>query len=132
MGGSVKCFDDMDSDEWGIMTLREKVQHLGYKKEDSLRCFSNTDNGLEELVVDLDTWNLVNCGLRPKVLEIWVIIGVIGEDEHVNEGEDSGDESDWENEEFAEHIGDELEEFEGSDYEIDQWLVDDQDFDKYT
>nr|GMD87356.1 uncharacterized protein LOC109191598 [Ipomoea batatas] len=29
-------------------------------------------------------------------------------------------------------LGDELEEFEGSDYEIDQWLVDDQDFDKYT
>ncbi|XP_019197751.1 PREDICTED: uncharacterized protein LOC109191598 [Ipomoea nil] len=33
----------MDSDMWGIMTLREKVQELGYKKED--RSFAGDDSG---------------------------------------------------------------------------------------
>nr|GMD81917.1 uncharacterized protein LOC109149253 [Ipomoea batatas] len=31
VGGSVKCFASMNYDEWGIMTLWDKVQHMGYK-----------------------------------------------------------------------------------------------------
>nr|GMC86655.1 uncharacterized protein LOC109149242 [Ipomoea batatas] len=43
LGGKVTTFSDMDSDEWGIMTLREKVVELGFNKDDNLRYFSLVD-----------------------------------------------------------------------------------------
>nr|GMD72819.1 transposase, MuDR [Ipomoea batatas] len=104
--GKVRTFSNLDSDEWGIMTLMDKVIEVGYKKDDHLRFFSRTDNGLIELVNDLETWNLVNNVVKPKVVEIWVITGV-------------DEDSDWEEKDSA----NELELFEGSENEID-----DQDF----
>nr|GMC46775.1 transposase, MuDR [Ipomoea batatas] len=137
--GKVRTFSNLDSDEWGIMTLMDKVIEVGYKKDDHLRFFSRTDNGLIELVNDLETWNLVNNVVKPKVVEIWVItgvdgleetcdadeVGVIGEEETFNEDEVevSSEDSDWEERDFA----NELELFEGSENEID-----DQDFVKYV
>nr|GMC69609.1 uncharacterized protein LOC109188688 isoform X2 [Ipomoea batatas] len=59
VGGSVKWISDLDYDDWGIMTLWEKVEQFGYKRDDC-RCFAKTDNGLTELVLDLEVWNLVN------------------------------------------------------------------------
>nr|GMC75408.1 uncharacterized protein LOC109190477 [Ipomoea batatas] len=46
----------MDYDEWGIMTLWEKVEQFGYKRDDC-RCFAKTDNGLTEIVLDLERRN---------------------------------------------------------------------------
>nr|GLL33428.1 uncharacterized protein LOC109184816 [Ipomoea trifida] len=69
-------FFDMDSDEWGIMTLREKVVELGFNKDDNLRFFTLGEKGLFEFMTDLETWNLVNNVVRPKVVEIWAILGV--------------------------------------------------------
>ncbi|XP_019196509.1 PREDICTED: uncharacterized protein LOC109190477 [Ipomoea nil] len=112
----------MDYDEWGIMTLWEKVEQLGYKK-DECRCFSQSDNGLTELVLDLEAWNLVNSIVRPKVLEIWVIVRVDGEDESATGEDESAEEEN-------NSVEDKLENFEGSDCEIEQ--VDDQKFLKYT
>ncbi|XP_019160035.1 PREDICTED: uncharacterized protein LOC109156638 [Ipomoea nil] len=140
----------MDYDEWGIMTLWEKVQQLGYKI-DGCRCFSKSDIGLVELILDLDAWSLVNSIVRPKVLEIWVIVGVVGEDENqiaeyeipendIYEEENQNvdpendireEENDSEEEEnYSSEV--ELDQFEGSDYEIEQGQVDDQEFVKYT
>lgn len=62
-------------------------------KDDNFKCFTKTDNGLLELVLDLDTWNLVNYVVRPKVLEIWVILGVVGEDETVHEANEIANDS---------------------------------------
>nr|GLL44973.1 uncharacterized protein LOC109184816 [Ipomoea trifida] len=98
--GSVKCFDELDSDEWGMMTLKEKVYEVGYNKEDNIRLFHLTDNGLLELHTDEDACVLVNCVVRPKSVEIWVVLGVVGDDE-TNDGEaeisaDEGEgDSDW-------------------------------------
>nr|GME18947.1 transposase, MuDR [Ipomoea batatas] len=134
--GKVRTFSNLDSDEWGIMTLMDKVIEVGYKKDDHLRFFSRTDNGLIELVNDLETWNLVNNVVKPKVVEIWVItgvdgleetcdadeVGVIGEEETFNEDEVevSSEDSDWEERDSA----NELELFEGSENEIDdQYFV---------
>nr|GMD95573.1 uncharacterized protein LOC109184816 [Ipomoea batatas] len=128
----------MDSDEWGIMTLREKVVELGFNKDDNLRFFSLGEKGLFEFMTDLETWNLVNNVVRPKVVEIWAILGVTGDDADVagdanidsnEEGEGLGgssDGSDWEEGESA----NELEEFEGSEYENDKG--DDQEFVKHV
>nr|GMD22335.1 uncharacterized protein LOC109190477 [Ipomoea batatas] len=87
----------MDSDEWGIMTLREKVVELGFNKDDNLRFFTLGEKGLFEFMIDLETWNLVNNVVRPKVVEIWAILGV-------KEGESAN----------------EFEEFEGNEYENDK------------
>nr|GME10968.1 uncharacterized protein LOC109190477 [Ipomoea batatas] len=56
VGGSVKWISDLDYDEWGIMTLWEKVEQFGYKR-DECRCFAKTDNGLTKLVLDLEKRN---------------------------------------------------------------------------
>nr|GMD47107.1 uncharacterized protein LOC109184816 [Ipomoea batatas] len=52
-------------DEWGMMTLKEKVYEVGYKEEDSIRLFSLTDNGLKELLIDEDACALANYVIRP-------------------------------------------------------------------
>nr|GMD78350.1 transposase, MuDR [Ipomoea batatas] len=124
--GRVKCFADMDSDEWGMMTLKEKVYEVGYKEEDSIRLFSLTDNGLIELLTDEDACALANYVVRPKLVEIWVVLGVVGNDEENNgEAEISADEgdsdSDW-------MIGDYANELPDSEFEIEQTGVDDLDF----
>nr|GMD69545.1 uncharacterized protein LOC109184816 [Ipomoea batatas] len=138
LGGKVTTFSDMDSDEWGIMTLRGKVVELGFNKDDNLRYFCLGEKGVFEFMTDLETWNLVNNVVRPKVVEIWAILGGTGDDADVaedanidsdEEGEGVGgssDGSDWEEGDSA----NELEEFEGSEYENDKG--DDQEFAKHV
>nr|GMD79566.1 uncharacterized protein LOC109184816 [Ipomoea batatas] len=126
--GSVKCFAELDSDEWGMMTLKEKVYEVGYNKEDNIRLFHLTDNGLLELHTDEDACVLVNCVVRPKSVEIWVVLGVVGDDE-TNDGEaeisvDEGEgDSDWVKGDSADELD--------SECEIEENGVDDFDFLKY-
>nr|GMD60552.1 uncharacterized protein LOC109184816 [Ipomoea batatas] len=83
-----------------MMTLKEKVYEVGYNKEDNIRLFHLTDNDLLELHTDEDACVLVNCVVRPKSVEIWVVLGVVRDDE-TNDGEveisaDEGEgDSDW-------------------------------------
>nr|GMD81251.1 uncharacterized protein LOC109184816 [Ipomoea batatas] len=123
--GRVKCFADTNSDEWGMMTLKEKVYVVVYKEE-GIRLFSLTDNGLIELLTYEDVCALVNYVVRPKLVEIWVVLGVVGNDEE-NNGEaeistDEGDgDSDWMTGDYANELSD-------SEFEIEQTEVDDLDF----
>nr|GLL33854.1 uncharacterized protein LOC109174735 [Ipomoea trifida] len=127
MGGSVRWFSDLDYDEWGLITLWERVEQLGYKRE-GCRCFAKTDSELIELILDLEAWNLVNHIVRPTVLEIWVIVGVLGEDERgeveveafqTDEGVVGEVESTDEEYDSGDYLEDELDKLEDSDYEID-------------
>nr|GMD82293.1 uncharacterized protein LOC109184816 [Ipomoea batatas] len=123
--GRVKCFADTNSDEWGMMALKEKVYVVVYKEE-GIRLFSLTDNGLIELLTDEDACALVNYVVRPKLVEIWVVLGVVGNDEENNgEAEISADEgdgdSDWMTGDYANELSD-------SEFEIEQTEVDDLDF----
>nr|GMD70408.1 transposase, MuDR [Ipomoea batatas] len=127
VGGSVRWFSDLDYDEWGLITLWERVEQLGYKRE-GCRCFAKTDSELIELILDLEAWNLVNHIVRPTVLEIWVIVGVLGEDERgaveveafqTDEGVVGEVESTDEEYDSGDYLEDELEKLEDSDYEID-------------
>nr|GMD78691.1 uncharacterized protein LOC109184816 [Ipomoea batatas] len=116
---------DTNSDEWGMMTLKEKVYVLVYKEE-GISLFSLTDNGLIELLTDEDACALVNYVVRPKLVEIWVVLGVVGNDEENNgEAEISADEgdgdSDWMTGDYANELSD-------SEFEIEQTDVDDLDF----
>nr|GMC69596.1 transposase, MuDR, MULE transposase domain protein [Ipomoea batatas] len=132
VGGSVKWISDLDYDEWGIITLWEKVEQFGYKR-DEYRCFAKTDNGLIELVLDLEVWNLVNSVVRPKVVEIWVIVRLDGEDDSAENDTVGDDSEEYESAETEnESVDEELENFEGSDCSIEARQVDDQDFLKYT
>nr|GLL31135.1 uncharacterized protein LOC109174735 [Ipomoea trifida] len=127
VGGSVRWFSDLDYDEWGLITLWERVEQLGYKRE-GCRCFAKTDSELIELILDLEAWNLVNHIVRPTVLEIWVIVGVFGEDERgeveveafqTDEGVVGEVESIDEEYDSGDYLEDELDKLEDSDYEID-------------
>nr|GMD52159.1 uncharacterized protein LOC109184816 [Ipomoea batatas] len=120
----------MDSDEWGMMTLKEKVYEVGYKEEDSIRLFSLTDNGLKELLTDEDACALANYVIRPMLVEIWVVLGVVGNDEE-NDEENNGEaeisaderygDSDW-------MMGDSANELSDSEFEVEETEVDDSDF----
>lgn len=51
VGGVVDFFDDMEEDEFGLITLKEKLQDLGYKdKEATFYCY--LQSGLKELKLD--------------------------------------------------------------------------------
>nr|GMD16748.1 uncharacterized protein LOC109154045 [Ipomoea batatas] len=80
IGGSVSEFNDMVEDEWGLICLKEKVGEIGYTMDDSLSYFIGTEVGLQELVKDLDVWNLVNQSCSPKVIEIWIVKKGNGDD----------------------------------------------------
>nr|GMD72694.1 uncharacterized protein LOC109184816 [Ipomoea batatas] len=108
-----------------MMTLKEKVYEVGYNKEDNIRLFHLTDNDLLELHTDEDACVLVNCVVRPKSVEIWVVLGVVRDDE-TNDGEveisaDEGEgDSDWVKGDFADELD--------SECEIGENGVDDLDF----
>ncbi|XP_019162689.1 PREDICTED: uncharacterized protein LOC109159120 [Ipomoea nil] len=107
-----------------MMTLKEKVYEVGYKKEDNIRLFNLSDNGLVELLTDEDACVLANYVVRPKVVEIWVVLRVVGNDEtNGGEAEISADESeggsDW------------LQGDSAGEYENEETGVDDLEFLKY-
>nr|GMD85855.1 uncharacterized protein LOC109184816 [Ipomoea batatas] len=108
------------------MTLKEKVYELGYKEEDSIRLFSLTDNGLKELLTDEDACALANYVIRPMLVEIWVVLGVVGNDEENNgEAEISADEGDGDSDGM---MGDSANELSDSEFEVEETGVDDSNF----
>ncbi|XP_031118355.1 probable LRR receptor-like serine/threonine-protein kinase At3g47570 [Ipomoea triloba] len=83
--------------------------------DDPLRFFSLHENGLQELVQDCEVWDLVNQSCSPKVIEIWIIKGVVGDDSNGEEcagSDSSGEESDSSEDEFiSDDLGNDDEEF---------------------
>nr|GMC69164.1 uncharacterized protein LOC109174735 [Ipomoea batatas] len=79
-GGNVSSFNDMVEDEWRLICLMEKVGEIGYGMDDSLRHFIVIEVGMQELVTDFEVWNLLNQACSPKVLEIWIVKGGVGDD----------------------------------------------------
>ncbi|XP_019196362.1 PREDICTED: uncharacterized protein LOC109190352 [Ipomoea nil] len=123
----------MSVDEWGMITLREKVEELGYDPLQT-KLLSNGIGGLFELHSDSEIWPLVNslCVGKPKELEICVVksefteASNIGSDieEHDVESNTDGSDEDYEDEV--------LEEFYDSDYDFVEGKKDDREFDKYV
>nr|GMD45485.1 uncharacterized protein LOC109185271 [Ipomoea batatas] len=132
IGGSVSEFNDMVEDEWGLICLKEKVGEIGYTMDDSLSYFIGTEVGLQELVKDLDVWNLVNQSCSPKVIEIWIVKKGNGDDADEcagsaeEESDGSGDE--WGN--SGEESDDGSVEEYSSDGLLDVDVNDDADFEK--
>jgi len=50
VAGKVQIFKDIDVDEWGFITLKEKYQELGYSKDNPIRFFTVNNTTLVELV----------------------------------------------------------------------------------
>nr|GMC66770.1 uncharacterized protein LOC109190477 [Ipomoea batatas]GMC68192.1 uncharacterized protein LOC109190477 [Ipomoea batatas] len=81
--------------------------------DDPLRYFTIFGNGLQELVEDCEVWDLVNqCG-SPKVIEIWIIKGGVGDDSN---GE--GCASNAENCEESDGSDDSGEDYDGSEEDL--------------
>nr|GMD36191.1 uncharacterized protein LOC109184816 [Ipomoea batatas] len=87
----VQLFTNIDVDEWGFITLKEKYQELGYSQDNPIRFFIVNSTTLVELVDDFQTCCLTNYVVRPKEVEVWTIGAAIGVDE-----EGSTDGSDFE------------------------------------
>nr|GMC80828.1 uncharacterized protein LOC109185271 [Ipomoea batatas] len=100
--------------------------------DDSLSYFIGTEVGLQELVKDLDVWNLVNQSCSPKVIEIWIVKKGNGDDADEcagsaeEETDGSGDE--WGN--SGEESDDGSVEEYSSDGLLDVDVNDDADFEK--
>nr|GMC75004.1 uncharacterized protein LOC109190938 [Ipomoea batatas] len=94
--------------------------------DDPLRYFSVSGNGLQELVEDCEVWDLVNqCG-SPKVVDIWIIKGGVGDDS--NEEGCGGSAVNCEQYDGSDDSG---EEYDGSEEELtsDAVGIDDEEFD---
>nr|GMD36058.1 synaptojanin-1 isoform X15 [Ipomoea batatas] len=128
IGGEVSTFNNMEEDEWGLVSLKEKVSEIGLGMDEGFRYFTLTAKGLQELLQDCEVWDLVNQCNSPKVIEIWIVKGIVGAD-CSNDG--SGEEVDGTEEEY-DGCGEELdgseEEYDGSGDEIDGSGEDDADF----
>nr|GLL49981.1 uncharacterized protein LOC109184816 [Ipomoea trifida] len=88
LGGKVKIFNGIDSDEWGFICLKEKFAELGYK-EGNFRFFSVVEDCLMELLSDSETLNVANSVIRPQLVEVWVVQSSSAEyeeDEIIEEG----------------------------------------------
>nr|GMD36800.1 ulp1 protease family, C-terminal catalytic domain-containing protein [Ipomoea batatas] len=88
LGGKVKIFNGIDSDEWGFICLKEKFAELGYK-EGNFRFFSVVEDCLVELLSDSETLNVANSVIRPQLVEVWVVQSSSAEyeeDEIIEEG----------------------------------------------
>nr|GMD34385.1 transposase, MuDR [Ipomoea batatas]GME11290.1 transposase, MuDR [Ipomoea batatas] len=92
VAGKVQLFTNIDVDEWGFITLKEKFQELGYSQDNPISFFTVNSTTLVELVDDFQTCCLANYVVRPKEVEVWIIGAAIGVDEE--ELEISGEEYD--------------------------------------
>nr|GMC80185.1 uncharacterized protein LOC109161280 [Ipomoea batatas] len=119
----------MEEDEWGFVCLKEKVSEIGLGMDEGLRYFTVNDNGLKELTQDCEVWDLVNQCKTPKVIEIWIIRGVVGAD-CSNDGSNDG--SGEEYDVSGEEIDGSEEAYDGSGEEIGGSGEDDADFLKNT
>nr|GLL27398.1 uncharacterized protein LOC109184816 [Ipomoea trifida] len=128
IGGEVSTFNNMEEDEWGLVSLKEKVSEIGLGMDEGFRYFTLTAKGLQELLQDCEVWDLVNQCNSPKVIEIWIVKGIVGAD-CSNDG--SGEEVDGTEEEYdgsGEELDGSEEEYDGSGDEIDGSGEDDADF----
>lgn len=65
-------FYTMSVDEWGLMTLRNKVEELGYNLKENTMLWFNRLDGLLELKCDSEIWNLL---IEVKLcigIEVWI------------------------------------------------------------
>ncbi|XP_031115649.1 uncharacterized protein LOC116019532 isoform X2 [Ipomoea triloba] len=108
----ISCFKNMDVNEWGLFTLRDKVKELGYDKIDTMKMFANMSNELIELLSDAEIWNLVKEIELHNKIEIWVVSGEI-EGQTDRDLDESGSDCEWE-----------------YDAENDEALLDDMEFER--
>ncbi|XP_031131906.1 uncharacterized protein LOC116033292 [Ipomoea triloba] len=97
VGGHVDHFDYMDVDEWGFMTLQDKVIELGYNSSDC-KVYTVVGEGLIEVVSDSEAWDLIDFSDKDREVEVWINIGGLNvEVENDYEVEEDSD-SDYEHE----------------------------------
>lgn len=70
-------WDYMNVDEWGFITLKEKTEELGYNNLDC-KFFTVSRNRLIELISDIETYSLINQVVKPREVEVWILIPRFG------------------------------------------------------
>nr|GMD10668.1 uncharacterized protein LOC109154045 [Ipomoea batatas] len=84
VGGKICSFQNMDVNEWGLFTLRDKLKEIGYEMVEQLKMFGSMSNGLIELVTDCEAWDIVKQIELHNAIVIWVV-----SDDGVDECEDA-------------------------------------------
>nr|GMD55750.1 uncharacterized protein LOC109154045 [Ipomoea batatas] len=100
LGGTTAMYNNIEVDEWGLITLNEKMKELGYTCVDSVKFCMQTVRGLVELVTDMVAWDTFNELDLFNVVEVWVVGGEFdesfGEEDSSYEGGINESECDWE------------------------------------
>nr|GLL31610.1 uncharacterized protein LOC109154045 [Ipomoea trifida] len=78
-------YNNIEIDEWGLITLLDKMKELGYACVDTVKFFMKTVRGLVELVTDKVAWDTFNELDLFDVVEVWAVGGEMDE----SFGEDS-------------------------------------------
>lgn len=120
--GKIDWFDYMHIDEWGFITLKEKVEELGYKNV-GVQMYSVYGDGLRELVNDGDTWALVSQIQNLRELEVLVV-----DHSQICEDDNEGSEMDAD---YEENIDVQLEDIYDSEYDMPEKNEDDKDFENF-
>nr|GMD82084.1 uncharacterized protein LOC109154045 [Ipomoea batatas] len=85
VGGLTAMYNNIEIDEWGLITLLDKMKELGYACVDIVQFFMKTVRGLVELVTDKVAWDTFNELDLFDVVEVWAVGGEMNE----SFGEDS-------------------------------------------
>nr|GMC95712.1 uncharacterized protein LOC109154045 [Ipomoea batatas] len=85
VGGLTAMYNNIEIDEWGLITLLDKMKELGYACVDTVQFFMKTVRGLVELVTDKVAWDTFNELDLFDVVEVWAVGGEMNE----SFGEDS-------------------------------------------
>nr|GMC47299.1 uncharacterized protein LOC109154045 [Ipomoea batatas] len=85
VGGLTAMYNNIEIDEWGLITLLDKMKELGYACVDTVQFFMKTVRGLVELVTDKVAWDTFNELDLFDVVEVWAVGGEMDE----SFGEDS-------------------------------------------
>ncbi|XP_019184396.1 PREDICTED: uncharacterized protein LOC109179346 [Ipomoea nil] len=95
VGGATQSYN-LNIDLWGMITLRDTVEELGYNMLDKFKYFTPTSGVLFELNNDSDCWAICDSGQFPKQIEVWVIGDEgAGDGENVVEGEEEFDDLEY-------------------------------------
>ncbi|XP_031130170.1 uncharacterized protein LOC116031942 [Ipomoea triloba] len=102
VGGATECLN-LDIDLWGMITLRETVEDLGYNMLEKFKYFTSTRDGvLFELETDSDCWAICDIGQFPNLIEVWVVGEGQGEAEPLVEGDcQSDDDEEYDEGEYS-------------------------------
>nr|GMD45614.1 uncharacterized protein LOC109154045 [Ipomoea batatas] len=77
--GLTAMYNNIEIDEWGLITLLDKMKELGYACVDSVQFFMKTVRGLVELVTDKVAWDTFNEMDLFDVVEVWAVGGEMNE-----------------------------------------------------